>query len=126
MAELPDRRTPPTRRDGHRRHASRLSSADLNRCAQVPRYKLDRKSLGIFRRAKRSYNAEQLLAGLGATRHALVSHSHDDKLLVLPVDFLRSFFFSRFLSESSETFRMLPYDCINRRCSLAVIMQEIF
>ena len=47
------------------------------------------------------------------------------RFLVL-ANFLSVFFFSRFFSESSDTLRMLPYDCINRRCSLAVIMQEIF
>ena len=36
-----------------------------------------------------------------------------------------AFFFSRFFSESSDTLRMLPYDCMKRRCSFAVIMHEI-
>ena len=40
--------------------------------------------------------------------------------------FFSVFFFSRFLSESSEILRMLPYDCMNLAWSLAEIIADTF
>lgn len=45
--------------------------------------------------------------------------------VLFPFD-MSGFFFSFLLSESSETFRMFPYDCINRFRSFAEIMADIF